>query len=67
MLITMLPVMIPVISDVIYQYDDIIIGSNIKDREYKILLIDGGYLELLTTKLGGNSDDKSRALEVLNG
>jgi hypothetical protein len=63
----MLPVMIPVMTDVIYQYDDIIIGSNIKDREYKILLIDGGYLELLTTKLGGNSDDKSRALEVLNG
>jgi hypothetical protein len=63
----MLPVMIPVISDVIYQYDDIIIGSNIKDREYKILLIDGGYLELLVSKVGGNSDDKSRALEVLNG
>jgi hypothetical protein len=63
----MLPVMIPVMTDVIYQYDDVVIGSNIQDREYKILLIDGGYLELLTTKLGGNSDDKSRALEVLNG
>lgn len=67
MLITMLPVMIPIMTDVIYQYDDVVIGSNIQDREYKILLIDGGYLELLTTKLGGNSDDKSRALEVLNG
>lgn len=67
MLITMLPVMIPVMTDVIYQYDDVVIGSNIQDREYKILLIDGGYLELLTPKLDGDSNDKSRALEVLNG
>lgn len=67
MLITMLPVMIPIMTDVIYQYDDVVIGSNIQDREYKILLIDGGYLELLTPKLGGDSNDKSRALEVLNG